>query len=78
MSGWRGGMTVSEAEIMDLWDAGWSQQRIACETRYSYAYVRSTVSNYESRGEMRVERESIRSATAMLGAALAAYVGPPT
>ena len=68
------GLNVGERSILDLWDDGWSIQRIAA-TGISRKYVKDTISLYDSVDEARDLQRSAVVGSQLLAAAVIAAGG---
>jgi hypothetical protein len=68
------GLSVGERSILDLWDDGWSIQRIAA-TGISHKYVKDTISLYDSVDEARDLQRSAVVGSQLLAAAVIAAGG---
>lgn len=60
----------SEQRIMDLWDAGWTIERIGPEVSLPRWRVARTVGVFHADGESREARRRIVSGSALLAAAI--------
>ena len=68
------GLNAGERSILDLWDDGWSIQRIAA-TGISRKYVKDTISLYDSVDEARDLKRSAVAGSQLLAAAVMAAGG---